>query len=173
MPWGVAVLNTIVITCLLSSWWRVRDDTWTTCWLQLRVLTCVPQHLTKRWQHSCAPILSTTFLGEALWNTWRQFPKCCDGQGTGLRPSRNTFKQKSYNLKCFSFLDTMRSWTVHPQTGWWEMWPYQMFVEHCSPLSAPGPSSLTGHSRTTLLLTRSVPGKSITVRSRHFNLEKE
>lgn len=162
MPWRVAVSNTTVITRPLvlpvlvtaEGQERLLNHPLTT------VVTRIPPHL------------SATSSGKPSNTRWTS-PNCCDGRGTGLRPGRNAFKQKSSNLKCLSFLDTMTDWTLHPPKGRWEMWPYQMLVEQRSPLQASGPSPLMGHARVILLLARSVPGELITVRSRHFNLEKE
>lgn len=165
---GVAVSNTTVNHVPLSSqcWPLLVRDTWTTHRLQWYTHPSTPdQEMTA----PCTPVVSATSSGKPLNTRWKS-PNCCDGRGTGLRPGRNAFKQKSSNLKCFSFLDTMTDWKQHPQKGRWEMRPYQMLVEQRSPLQALGPSPLMGLM---LLLARSVPGELITVRSRHFNLEKE
>lgn len=175
MPCRVAVSNTISITCLLI----ILTGSGMTHGPPADYSCSGDMHPSTPHQERTA--LSGTYvprylLREASWNTWSKSPKCCDGQGIGLRPGTHTFKQKkkkkatNWNASVF-LIPWEAEQCTHKEAGE-TMWPYQILVEHCSPLQVPGSSPWqvipgSASSWQDLCLGHQSP------RSRHFNLENE
>lgn len=153
----------------------VRDDTWTTRWLQLQwwhasLNTSPREDSTLGLLSSLLPSLGSLMkhmvkVPQMLWWTRNRVK----ARHTHFQAKK---KKKATNWNASVFLIPWEAeQCTHKEAGE-TMWPYQILVEHCSPLQVPGSSPWqvipgSASSWQDLCLGHQSP------RSRHFNLENE